>query len=162
MPPGAVELSYLEKRVLLVLGERKKATPEEIRSAGRFRELVEVMNAASWLQAKGLVSMKERVVRTYRLARPGVARKQLPERKALKAGINAGGKIEVERLKAACKFTDSELAVALGWLRRKGWAEVDRRATGSVVTVTPSGRTAVDSDGPDEMLLRRLSKEKMP
>src|SRR5438034_411232 len=41
MPPGAVELSYLEKRVLLVLGDRKKTTPEEIRSAGRFRELPE-------------------------------------------------------------------------------------------------------------------------
>ncbi|TLZ74957.1 MAG: phenylalanine--tRNA ligase subunit alpha [Methanobacteriota archaeon] len=162
MPPGAVELSYLEKRVLFVLGERKKATPEEIRSAGRFREVVEVMNAASWLQAKGLVSMKERVVRTYRLARPGVARKQLPERKALKAAIKAGGRIEVERLKAACKFTDADLAVALGWLRRKGWADVDRRATGSVVIVTPAGRAAVDSDGPDELLLRRLSKEELP
>ena len=162
MPPGAVELSYLEKRVLLVLGERKKATPEEIRSAGRFRENVEVMNAASWLQAKGLVSMKERVVRTYRLARPGVARKQLPELKALKAAIKAGGRIEVERLKAACKFTEADLAVALGWLRRKGWADVDRQTTGSVVIVTPAGRAAVDSDGPDELLLRRLSKEELP
>src|SRR5207247_8776089 len=101
MPPGAVELSYLEKRVLLVLGDRKKATPEEIRSAGRFREVVEVMNAASWLQAKGLVSMKERVVRTYRLARRGVARQQLPGRKALEAAIKAGGRIATRQLHAA-------------------------------------------------------------
>src|SRR5438128_9562186 len=158
MPPGAVELSYLEKRVLFVLGERKKATPEEIRSAGRFREVVEVMNAASWLQAKGLVSMKERVVRTYRLARPGVARKQLPERKALKAAIKAGGRIEVERLKAACKFTDADLAVALGWLRRKGWADVSKGADGSFVVVTPAGRAAASAKGLDEILLTRLAK----
>src|SRR2546425_8759996 len=68
MPPGAAELSYLEKKVLLALGELQKASPEELRAAGKFRELVEVMNAASWLQAKGLVTMKERVVHSYRLS----------------------------------------------------------------------------------------------
>src|SRR2546422_6437245 len=90
MPPGAAELSYLEKKVLLALGELQKASPEELRSAGKFRELVQVMNAASWLQAKGLVTMKERVVHSYRLARPEGARRQLPQRKALKAAIKAG------------------------------------------------------------------------
>src|SRR2546426_3389911 len=90
MPPGAVELSYLEKKVLLALGKLQKAPPEELRAAGKFRELVEVMNAASWLQAKGLVTMKERVVHSYRLARPQVAKRQLPQRKALKAANKAG------------------------------------------------------------------------
>src|SRR5437763_1901909 len=60
MPASAAELSYLEKKVLLTLEKRKKATPEELRTAGKFRELVEVMNAASWLQAKSLVTVKER------------------------------------------------------------------------------------------------------
>src|SRR5713101_9886116 len=106
MPPGALELSYLEKKVLLALAKVEKAAPEEIRIAGKFRELVEVMNAASWLLAKGLVTMKERVVHSYRLARPEVARRQLPERKALKASIKAGGRIEAARLKSACKFDD--------------------------------------------------------
>src|SRR5881296_2195137 len=142
MPPGAVELSYLEKKVLLALGKVQKASPEEIRAAGKFHELVEVMNAASWLQAKGLVTMKERVVHSYRLARPEVARRQLPERKALKAAINAGGRIEVARLKAACKFGDADLAVALGWLRRKAWAEVSKGVDGSFVVVTQLGRAA--------------------
>ena len=66
MPASAAELSYLEKKVLLALQKRKKASPEELKVAGKFRELVEVMNATSWLQAKGLVTMKERVGRTYR------------------------------------------------------------------------------------------------
>src|SRR5712691_9418437 len=138
MPPGAVELSYLEKKVLLALARVEKAAPEEIRVAGKFRELVEVMNGASWLQAKGLVTMKERVIHSYRLAKPEVARRELPERKALKAAIKAGGRIEAARLKSACKFNDAELAVALGWLRRKGWADV--------------------SKGPDEILLTRMLK----
>src|SRR2546430_3952691 len=158
MPPGAVELSYLEKKVLLALGKLQKASPEELRAAGKFRELVEVMNAASWLQAKGLVTMKERVVHSYRLARPEVARRQLPERKALKAAIKAGGRIEVGRLKAACQFDDAELAVALGWLRRKGWADVSKGPSGSFVVVSPAGRAAATAKGPDEILLARLAK----
>lgn len=154
----AAQLSYLEKRVLLVLKELKRATPEDIQRKGRFRELVEVMNAASWLQAKGLVTMKERLVRRYALARPGGARRQLPERKALKALVASGGRLEVPRLKARCRFDDAELAVALGWLRRKGWAEVTKGAEGSVVAATATGRKAVAAIGPDEQLLSRLAK----
>lgn len=162
MPASAEELSYLEKRVLLALGKLKKASPEEIRAAGKFRAIVEVMNAASWLQAKGLVSMKERIVRSYRLARPGIARRSLPERRALLAAIKAGGKIPVPKLKALCKFTDGELAVALGWLRRKGWAEVSKGPQGSVVTITPAGKAAAEGKGADEILLARLAKEELP
>lgn len=162
MPPAPTELSYVEKRVLLALGDLKKATPEDIRAAGKFRALVEVMNAASWLQAKGLVSMRERVVRSYRLARPGVARRILPERKALNAAIRAGGRMPVPTLKAACKFNDADLAVALGWLRRKGWAEVSKGSGGSVVTVTSDGRAAAHADSPDERVLAQLAKEELP
>src|SRR2546422_318366 len=158
MPPGAVELSYLEKKVLLALAKLEKSAPEEIRDAGKFRELVEVMNAASWLQAKGLVTMRERVIHSYRLAKPEVARRELPERKALKAAIKAGGRIEATRLKSACKFDDAELAVALGWLRRKGWADVSKGPEGSFVIVTSAGRAAANSKGPDEILLARLAK----
>src|SRR5947208_16197253 len=140
MPPGAIELSYLEKKVLLALAKVPKPAADGIRAAGKCRELVEVMNAASWLQAKGLVTMKERVVHSYRLARPEVARRQLPERKALKAAIKAGGRIEVGRLRAACKFDDADLAVALGWLRRKGWAEDSKGTTDNFVDVTSNRR----------------------
>jgi phenylalanyl-tRNA synthetase alpha chain len=162
MPASAAELSYLEKKVLLALQKRKKASPEELKAAGKFRELVEVMNAASWLQAKGLVTMKERVVRTYRLARPEVARRALPERKALTALLRAGGHLPVPKLQAACKFDDGQLAVALGWLRRKGWAEVSKGPAGSVVAVTPAGRAAAKVKGPDEQLLARLAKRELP
>src|SRR2546422_2029848 len=104
MPPGAVELSYLEKKVLLALGELQKASPEELRAAGKFRELVEVMNAASWLQAKGLVTMKERVVHSYRLPRPAGARGQLPRRKALEAPSQAGRRKQGALTQAAGRF----------------------------------------------------------
>ena len=54
------ELSGLEKRVLKALsGIGEVATPEEIRERGGFDQLVQVMNASSWLQAKGLVRHEE-------------------------------------------------------------------------------------------------------
>jgi phenylalanyl-tRNA synthetase alpha chain len=162
MPTTAEELSYLEKKVLLTLAKRKKAAPEELKTAGKFRELVEVMNAASWLQAKGLVTMKERVLHTYKLAKPDAARRPLPERKALKAVVKAGGRMPVPKLQAACNFDEGELAVALGWLRRKGWAEVSKGPQGSVVVSTPAGKAALESNGPDELLLGRLAKEELP
>ncbi len=158
----AAQLSYGEKKVLLTLKELGKASPEEIRAKGRFRELVEVMNAASWLQAKGLVSMKERVVRSYRLAKAVVARRQLPERKALKAAIKAGGRLAVPKLRATCKFDEKDLAIALGWLRRKAWAEIEKGPDGSFVVVRDVGRAAVAAKGPDEILLAKLAKGERP
>src|SRR2546430_15919179 len=120
MPSSAAELSYLEKKVLLTLSKRKKATPEELKSAGKFRELVEVMNAASWLQAKGLVTMKERVLHTYRLARPDVIRRPLPERKALRALIKAGGGGPGRELPAACRVGRGGPAARPGGGPREG------------------------------------------
>src|SRR3970040_557480 len=161
MPGGAPELSYLEKKVLLTLAARKRGSPEEIQANGKFNELVEVMNAASWLHAKRLVAMKERVVRSYRLARPDVARRQLPERKALKAAVKAGGRIPVSKLQSACKFNDATLAVALGWLRRKGWADIEKGPQGSFIVTTDAGRRAVDAKGADEVVLAQLAKEEL-
>ena len=63
------QLSLREKQVLLTLRGEKELTPQEVRDRGSFREFVEVMNAASWLQTKGLLTMRERVRRTYALAR---------------------------------------------------------------------------------------------
>jgi len=157
----AAELSYLEKRVLLTLKSVKKASPEEIRSQGKFKELVEVMNAASWLQAKGLVTMKERVVRSYRIARADLARKPLPERRALKALLKAGGRMPIPKLQAACKFDEADLAIALGWLRRKGWATVDKTGAGSLLVATEAGKAAGDVRTPDEELLARMAKEEI-
>ncbi len=157
----AAELSYLEKRVLLTLKELGRSSPEEIRTRGKFKELVEVMNAASWLQAKGLVTMKERVVRSYRLKDKEQARKALPERQALKILLKARGPMPVPKLQAAGKFDDAQLAIALGWLRRKGWAHVEKGPEGSLLTVTDAGRTAAEGRAPDEEVLARMAKEEL-
>ena len=62
------ELSYNETRVLLTLNETGPCAPEDVLKAGKFEQLVEVMNAASWLQMKGLVSIGEEDRTFYQLA----------------------------------------------------------------------------------------------
>ncbi len=156
------ELSFFEKRVLLVLEDLKRASPEQVRAKGRFKALVEVMNAASWLQAKGFVTMKERVVRSYRLRDKAIVRRSLPERKALKVLLRARGRMPVPKLQAAAQFDDAQLAIALGWLRRKGWAQVEKGLEGSVLVVTDAGRSAAETRTPDEEVLARLAKAELP
>src|SRR3970282_1426958 len=162
------ELSYLEKKVLLALKDLGKASPDEVQARGRFGELVEVMNAASWLQAKGLLTMRERVERSYRLARGDLARRLLPERKALKALLRAKGRLPAPRPSRAPRpptpprLKEKELAIALGWLRRKGWAVVEKGPAGSTLVVTDAGRAAADTKGPDEALLARPGKAEVP
>ena len=52
------ELSQNEKKVLLTLKKLKnKSSPEEIFNKGDFNKKVEVMNAASWLQSKKLITI---------------------------------------------------------------------------------------------------------
>ncbi len=156
------QLSALERRVLLALREHETATPEEIRAWGKFRELVEVMNAASWLRAKGLVTMKERVVRTCMLGKREYGRRPLPERKALGVLARADGTLPVEKLRSRARMDEQTVSVALGWLRRKGWAEVRRGPDGPVVTLTAAGRAALNAKGRDEEAIARLAKGPLP
>jgi len=154
-------LSYLEKKVLLTLGDVGTATPEDIKKAGKFGELVEVMNASSWLQAKGLVSMKERVVRYYGLARKSWATKNLPERVALKALHKLKGSPTIEELREKSEMKESEFSIALGWMRKKGWVTIEKVRGETRVTMTDKGGTALSSKEPDEALLQDLGKGEM-
>src|SRR5437667_108281 len=121
MPPGAIELSYLEKKVLLALAKVPKASPDEIRAAGKFRELVEVMNAASWLQAKGLVTMKERLVRDLKSRRELVKEREAIRREiALTA---AGQKV----LAAGIELTEEVAQPTADLLRSGKWRSVEFR-----------------------------------
>ena len=64
-------LNANESRLLLALAAQDQPmSPEEIFSTGGFEQLVEVMNAASWLNAKGLVILSETSFKCYSLKKP--------------------------------------------------------------------------------------------
>jgi len=59
-------LSANESKLLLALDRLNgRADPEQIFEAGDFTQLVEVMNAGSWLQAKGAVVISEVARKVY-------------------------------------------------------------------------------------------------
>jgi phenylalanyl-tRNA synthetase alpha chain len=162
VPSGASaeKLSPQERKVLLalLLLGRRGASPEALQETGIFDGMVEVMNGASWLSAKGLVTIRERIHRSFMLAQPGVASEGLPERRALRALQATGGRMAMEALAGAAGLDLGDLAFTLGWLRRKGWARLERAGTGNEVVLTAEGASAVDRPGQDEVLLKRLAE----
>ena len=154
----ADQLSYLEKKVLAALRDLGSASPEEILEQSGLRQQVEVMNAASWLQAKGLVKIDEATTRRYSLRDPVVAERTLPERRALALAVDDhGGKVTISALRDSGEMKGEDVQIALGWIRRKGWGELSKDGKDTVITVTDKGREALGTKGADEQLIQRLA-----
>ena len=155
------QLSLHEKKVLLAMRGIHEATPQDLRGRAKFGEIVEIMNAASWLQAKGLLTMRERVRRTYGLARKQWATKNLPERTLLKALVKLRHAATAAELRAKAEMDDQEFSIALGWMRRKGWATVSKEGGKTIVALADAGREALSAKGRDEVLLAEIAKREM-
>jgi len=154
----AKELSNAEKRFLLTLRELGETSPEAVMKAGKFSQLVEVMNAASWLQSKGLITMKEQVKSYYSLARKQVAQKDLPERRALKILKKNRGVADISALRSSNKLKSNEVQVAIGWMKRKGWATISKREGTTFLEITDVGKKALDAKGKDESVIEKLAQ----
>jgi phenylalanyl-tRNA synthetase alpha chain len=153
------QLNFFEKKVLKALHELKRASPEEALKKSGLSRLVEVMNASSWLQAKGLVKIDEVIRKTYSLRNPQVASRPLPERVAIEVlSKDHKGKGSMADLKKSGKLKDEEIAIALGWIRKKGWGEVTKHGTDTIITLTEKGAAALHMKGEDELLIEKLAK----
>jgi len=151
-------LSYNEKRLLLALDARGgEACVSDLVSEGAFSLETEVMGAASWLDSKGLATLKDWSETFYVLPSPVG---ELPERTAVKAISAAGGRMSMEALAEA--MPDGADKIAVGWLRRKNLASIEKDGGSKVLVLTDAGRSALDSEMPDEALLRRLSEGPLP
>ncbi|MEM0449397.1 MAG: phenylalanine--tRNA ligase subunit alpha [Methanomassiliicoccales archaeon] len=155
------ELSNQEKKVLLALEKLGgAASPEKLLETGSFSQLVEVMNGANWLQLKGLVEVKESPLKVYAIKNKEAAKRPLPERKALLAISAAGGSVKITDLEAS--IGRAETQIAIGWLRRKGLANLEKVGNESVITLTDEGRKALNEKMEDEKVLEDLAKKDMP
>ncbi len=152
------QLSTLEKRVLTALKETGPASPEEVQRAGGMSQTVEVMNASSWLEAKGLVRIEERVRRLCTLKKPDIADRPLPEKKVARVIIvDFDGRAPLSALKKGGKVRSEEIQIALGWIRRKGWGDISKEGNETVITLNERGRSGIDEKGEDELLIERMS-----
>ncbi|MHB8605449.1 MAG: phenylalanine--tRNA ligase subunit alpha [Thermoplasmatota archaeon] len=172
VPRIVEELSANEKRVLKALGELGgQATPDEIMSRAGLDATQPVMNASSWLQQKGLVRHEETMRTFIALGRSAgeLVDRKLPERRALEAALasavpspagaipSPSSSVVVDSLGLA----PAEISVALGWLKRKGLAEIAKDAASkTTITITDAGRRHAHAPTHDEAVLARLFAEK--
>lgn len=148
-----MELSYSEKKVLLALKEGI-CTPEKIMK-NRFEQLVEVMSSVSWLQSKGLVSVKEELTTYYSLNDEGkdLLEKQLPERRVLNL-LKKEGRISVDKISEV--INKSEIPIALGWLKKKKLAEIKKEGQKTIIEISANGINAILGKMSDEIILEKL------
>lgn len=153
-------LSHNERRLLLALDAAGgRASPAEMISAGRFDLEVEIMGSASWLSSKGLAELKEESERFYILADEAIVEKGLPERNAIKAIDACGGRMDMAVFAEALPGGEDKIAV--GWLKRKGLADISKEGDSKVLVLTQKGKDALSSDMEDESFLKRLAQSRV-
>ncbi|MDX1534004.1 MAG: phenylalanine--tRNA ligase subunit alpha [Thermoplasmata archaeon] len=153
----AEKLGPGERALLLALEEQDGATPTALVEAGAFQEEVQVMNAASWLRSKRLLRIRERLVRLYSLRDPDWVSRQLPERRALEVLLETYD-LPLPEMASRAGLSEEEMSVTLGWLRRKGWADIERGDDAPHLRLREEGRIAASMRGPDELLIKRLGE----
>ena len=153
-------LSYNEKRLLIALEARGGvASPADLIADGAFGLEVEIMGAASWLESKGLARMSESSEKFYVLTDPSAA-EGLPERVAITLISQAGGSMDMDAL---ARGMDGGMdKVAVGWLKRKGLADIVKDGDRKTLVLTDKGKETLDSRMPDEELVARMAEGPVP
>ena len=109
-----------EKQVLLSLGELKTADPITLSKASGLN-VEAAMQGAFMLQEKGLVQVSENISETYHLTSEGKEYTSvgLPERQVIEKVTEP---TSLDDLKE--QFGPKLMGIAMGWLRKKGWAQI--------------------------------------
>ena len=150
------ELSINEKKVLLALARiGKKATPGEILKNTDLRNENEVTNALSWLRFKKLVNLDEKIKKVYSLGKEGkkLADEGLPERRSLDLLLKKK-RISLKDLREV--LDDYEIPIAIGWLKKRGWAEIEKRGKDVILKLTEKGKKDKDKRLIEEEILSIL------
>ena len=117
----------------------------------------EVMSAASWLRTKGLVDFEETTTEFVSLNEEGknYAKNLLPERRVVE-WLSENETITLLEISKA-GLSESEGKIAVGWLKRKGFATIEKGKNGPKISY--AGRKGETPDEP--VLLRILFEEEI-
>ena len=146
------ELHIYEKKLLKELEANPKATPEEI-AENTGMDIKSVMSAAGSLASKDIIDVDKEVEETYSLTEDGLkyADEGLPERRILDV-LAEKKQIHMKDLSSETGVDKKEANIAIGWLRRKNWAQIDK----GVVNITDFGKEFTSKVGVDEKVLDYL------
>jgi len=149
-----VKLRENEGKTLLALKEAGQLITVEavVKASGLAHSAV--MRAALTLQSKNLVKILEDKTRKASLTPEGkeYAEKGLPERRLIDALKKIGGQGSIDQILDLAKLEKNLSVIALGWLNRKKWANIEKK--GQILKVLRE-----PLEGADEKLLSLL-KEK--
>lgn len=136
----------------LRLARELRAGPRDSADIPGFAGQVDALAAADGLVRRGEVLVTENVTEAVQLTHEGrlAAQEGLPERRAWKVLAHLARPVAVAEL-GGHGVTDAPVAV--GWLRRKGWAHIEKGPTGTVLVAGKEPGT-----DPQEVALARLSK----
>ncbi|MEM3586518.1 MAG: phenylalanine--tRNA ligase subunit alpha [Candidatus Jordarchaeaceae archaeon] len=147
------KLREIELRVLKALSKGKT----EMRVSDLEKETgldhVAVIRAAAWLGEKGLVEQREIKEVYVNLLEEGYeyVKHELPERRLLNTLLKLGGNATLSQLSKETGFSDKDLNVSLGWIRKKGWANLRKQGNELLIQAKESPPL-----GADEELLKLL------
>jgi len=146
------ELHIYEKKLLKELEANTEATPGEI-AENSGMDIKSVMSASGSLASKDIIEVNKNVQETYFLTDDGIryANEGLPERKILDV-LATKGSIGMKDLVSETNIDKKEKGIAIGWLRRKNWAQIDN----GVVNITDTGKDFASKVGVDETVLAYL------
>ncbi|MEA2046597.1 MAG: phenylalanine--tRNA ligase subunit alpha [Euryarchaeota archaeon] len=133
-------LSPRDKRVLKAIS-KGLSDPQEIAGDQQIKP-VSVISSAEALAEKDLIRVEKGVDKVYTLTEEGAqyAEKGLPERRILDMAADG---LPLSQIK------DPGLKIGIGWLRKKGWAAIDKGM------IRPRGEASL---GEDEKTLELLSR----
>ena len=146
------ELHIYEKKLLKELGDNPGITPQRI-ALNTDMDIKSVMSAAGSLASKDIIEMRKDVEKIYSLTKDGekYAKQGLPERKILNA-LAVKKQIAMKDLADEAGIDKKETGIALGWLRQKNWAQIDK----GVLNITDIGKEFADKASVDEEVLEYL------
>jgi len=165
------ELSNTEKHVLksfkkLIYDKEQTArffTEDDLFEASGLPGIKPLRSGLNYLVSKNLVKVRERIEKSYTLDKEGVyfARKGLPEKRVL-ASL---AKLPNEAREFSSFVRDGivakhEISIAVGWLKRKGHAEVVNVNGKTCLEITEKGKKDAPLTGDDELFLFSLAEGK--
>ncbi|WP_457619716.1 phenylalanine--tRNA ligase subunit alpha [Methanopyrus sp.] len=123
----AERLTERDLKILVHLAETGEATPEELAESLDV-DLGPVMRSLYWLEERGLIESEEETREVYELGDEGkeYAEKGLPELRVVETLKEMDGEGRLEEVLDRAGVPRELAGPVLGWLRRKGLAEIKR------------------------------------
>ena len=115
------DLTPNEKQVLLAMGDLETTDPKELSTASGL-SVEAAVQSTFLLEEKGLIQVSEFTTEKYNLTKEGkeYVSSGLPERQVIEKVTSP---IPIDALKD--EFGQKLVGIALGWLRKKGWARIE-------------------------------------